>query len=253
MNGIGLQWARAGQAGRIERECECDKQTMMDSIEARMQVIRSVPMFRGLSDTELRFLAEESKLHSFGVDEMLFYQGEPGKTCHIVIHGKVRIFVVGEDGRELSVSLMGPGEIIGEMALFEDVPRSASVQTMEPTETLELHQEVLLRALQRSPQLALSLLRALSARLRHTTEAAESMVSLSVADRLLARLWRLAEWAGKRDRDGMRIVFPMTQQQLAAMVGTSRESINRALSGLRRQKKVRFEDGWIILLDEGSH
>ncbi|MBN2003752.1 MAG: Crp/Fnr family transcriptional regulator [Anaerolineae bacterium] len=250
MSGIGLQWARVGQTGSIERRCRCSHQKMNDSIENRVQVLRRVPLFRGLSENELHFLAEESSTRVFEVDEVIFYQGESGKTCHIVTQGKVRIFVVGEDGRELSVSLMGPGEIIGEMALFEDVPRSASVQAMEPTETLELHQEILLRALQRSPQLALSLLRAMSARLRHTTEDAESMISLTVSERLLARLWRLAEWAGKRERDGTRIIFPMTQQQLAAMVGTSRESINRALSGLRRQKKVRFEDGWIVLLED---
>ena len=118
------------------------------------------------------------------------------------------------------------------------------------TTTLELHRDVLLHGLERSPTLALSLLRALSARLRNTTEEAEGLATLMVADRLMLRLRRLSKWAGRRTEDGVRITVPLTQQELAALVGTSRESVNRALAGLRKQGKVRLEDGWIVLLDK---
>jgi len=224
--------------------------TSTDSIAERVSFLHSLPLFEGLTDEELRFLAAEAKPRTYEAGAMIFHQGEPGTTCHIITRGKVRVFVIGEDGRELSVSIFGPGEIVGEMALFENLPRSANVETLEPTWTLELHQDVLLHGLARSATLARSLLRALSSRLRHMTEEAEGLASMTVADRLLLRLQRLAEWSGRPVADGVRIALPMTQQELAALIGTSRESVNRALSGLRRQGKIRLDNGWIVLLKE---
>jgi CRP/FNR family transcriptional regulator len=109
---------------------------------------------------------------------------------------------------------------------------------------------VLLGLLQQSPKLALNLLQALSARLRSSTEDAGELASLTVVERLERQLQKLAEWSGTPVPDGVRIVIPMTQQELATMIGTSRESVNRALVQLRRQGKVRLEKGWIVLLSE---
>jgi len=184
----------------------------------------------------------------FQAGEGIIYQGEPGATCHIIERGKVRVFVIGEDGHELSVRILGPGEIIGEMAIFENLPRSANVEALEETHTLALHRDVLIRSLQESPDLALQLLRALSARLRVATIGAEELASLTVPERLLRRLEQLADWAGQPEGDGVRIVLPLTQQELATLIGTSRESVNRALVRLRREGKLRLHEGWVILL-----
>ena len=258
MNGIGLQWnyqptatTRPHYQKPAMRPTMTDNRKTQDSfLTERVAFLRSLPLFSGLTGEELQFLAGEAQAREYGAGEVIFHAGEPGYTCHIIVKGRVRIYVIGEDGHELSVSIFGPGEIIGEMALFEDLPRSASVETIEPTTTLELHQNVLLHGLERSPTLARSLLRALSERLRHMTEEAEGLASLTVSDRLIARLRRLAEWSGRPVTDGVRITLPMTQQELAALVGTSRESVNRALATLRRQGKVRLDNGWIILLDK---
>jgi CRP/FNR family transcriptional regulator len=136
------------------------------------------------------------------------------------------------------------------MALFEGLPRSANVETLEETQTLELQRDVLLGLLQQSPKLALNLLQAMSARLRSSTEEAGELASLTVVERLARQLQKLAEWSGTPEPDGIRIMVPMTQQELATMIGTSRESVNRALVQLRRQGKVRMEKGWIVLLTE---
>lgn len=256
MNGIGLQWryyptttARPLRHKPATGPKMSDNRKAQDPLAERVAFLRSLPLFAGLTGEELRFLAAEARATEYGAGTTIFHAGDPGHTCHIITKGKVRVYVIGEDGRELSVSIFGPGEIVGEMALFEDLPRSASVETIEPTATLELHQNVLLHGLEHSPTLARSLLRALSARLRHMTEEAEGLASLTVSDRLIARLRRLAEWSGRPVPDGIRITLPMTQQELAALVGTSRESVNRALATLRRQGKVRLDNGWIVLLD----
>jgi CRP/FNR family cyclic AMP-dependent transcriptional regulator len=225
---------------------------MPAGLTERVEFLRSLPLFRGLSTDVLRRLATESRHRRFRAGEVIFYQAEPGSTCHIVVRGRVRVLLVGEDGRELAVRILGPGEIFGEMALLEDLPRSASVEALEKTETLELHRDVLLYSLRTSPALALSLLRDLSARLRYLTEQAEGLASLTVAERLMRQLRQLAEWSGIPVPGGVRIVPPMTQQELAALIGTSRESVNRALVRLRRQGKLRLDGGWIVLLDGES-
>ncbi len=217
----------------------------------RTKLFRSLPLFDGLDDDTLEHLAAQSHERRFQAGETIIYQGEPGSNCYIIVRGRVRVFVTGEDGRELAMRIFGPGEIVGEMALFEDLPRSANVEALEATQTLELHRDALIRCLQEAPTLALSLLRYLSARLRYTTEESEGLATLTVAERLLRRLQRLAEWSGMPVPGGVRIVPPMTQQELAALVGTSRESVNRALVRLREQDKVQLDDGWIVLRNEG--
>jgi CRP-like cAMP-binding protein len=220
-----------------------------DSME-RMKLLRSLPLFDDLEEGVLRRLAEATQQRRFRAGEIICYQGDPGSTCHIVTQGRVRIFLMGEDGRELSVRIMGPGEIFGEMALLEGLPRSANVEALEETFTLELSHDTLLLCLQESPTLGLNLLRALSARLRSSTVEAEELASLTVVERLVRQLEKLAEWSGTPVSGGTRISIPMTQQELATLIGTSRESVNRGLVRLRREGKVRLEKGWIVLLDE---
>jgi CRP/FNR family transcriptional regulator len=223
---------------------------MDDHNDHAYNLLRYHPWFEDLSPDALKFLISASRRRIHTAGSTIYRQGEPGTTCHIIIEGRVRVFVVTQDGRELTFRIMGPGEMMGEMALFEDLPRSASIVAVSETHTLELDEEILLRALRRSPGLALGMLRALSAKLRTTTEDAENLASLSVAERLYQRLKRLAAWSGYRVEDGVRIVPPLTQQELATLVGTTRESVNRALVRLRAQSKLRWEDGWITLLDD---
>jgi CRP/FNR family transcriptional regulator/CRP/FNR family cyclic AMP-dependent transcriptional regulator len=223
---------------------------MQADLTDRITILQSLPLFNGLDNETLRQLAKNSRLREFHADQVICYQGDPGSTCHFVIQGKVRVFLVGEDGRELSVRILVPGEIFGEMALLEGLPRSANVEALENTQTLEIAHDVLLDCLRKSPVLALNLLQDLSARLRSSTVDAEELALLTVDERLTRQLHKLAEWSGVPVTDGVRIMVPMTQQELAALIGTSRESVNRALVRLRRQGKVRIEKGWIVLLSK---
>lgn len=245
---MGLQWPHADPPVRPAHTGD-SRRRQNEMAEQQIAFLRSLPIFHDLSDEALNYLATESRQRVFQAGEIVCYQGDPGSTCHIIVHGRVRVFVIGEDGQELSVRFLGRGDIFGEMALFDDLPRSANVEALENTRTLELHRDVLFGCLQRSPALALSLLRALSERLRYATEEAGGLASLTVVERLLRRLQQLAEWAGTPTEDGVRITLPMNQQELATLIGTSRESVNRALVQLRRQGKVRLENGWIVLVD----
>jgi CRP/FNR family cyclic AMP-dependent transcriptional regulator len=223
---------------------------MQTDLADRVTILQSLSLFKGLDNETLHELAKSTRHREFQAGEVICYQGDPGSTCHIIIRGKVRVFLVGEDGRELSVRILVSGEIFGEMALLEGLPRSANIETLEETQTLELAHDALLDCLRKSPVLALNLLQDLSARLRSSTVDAEELALLTVDERLTRQLHKLAEWSGVTVADGVRIMVPMTQQELAALIGTSRESVNRALVRLRRQGRVRLEKGWIVLLDQ---
>jgi len=220
----------------------------MPDLAQRIEQLKSLTLTRHIGPEALQYLARQAQPRSFQANEIIYHQGDPGTTCHILLRGKVRVYVSTIDGQELSVNILGRGEIVGEMALFEDLPRSATVEAMGPTQTLELYRETLIASLKQYPDLALALLRALSSRLRHATKEAEGLASLTVVERLQRQLQQLADLTGHPVSDGTRITVPLTQQELATLVGTSRESVNRALAQLRRKKKIRLDRGWIVLL-----
>lgn len=215
----------------------------------RITQIHALSLLQRLGDADRQILIAESHRRVFDPNAAIFHQGDIGSTCHVILEGRVRVYVVGEDGRELSINILEAGEIIGEMALFEDMPRSASIEALTETQTLEFDRSALLCCLRRSPTLALEVLRALCTRVRNTTEDAERLASLPVPERLFCRLQQLATRSGHRVAGGVRVTPPMTQQELADLVWTSRESINRALNRLQSEGKLRLDNGWIVILD----
>jgi CRP-like cAMP-binding protein len=210
--------------------------------------MRQHQLLRDLDAGALSVLAAEARVRRYDAGEVIFHEGEPGTTCYFLLEGHVRVYGVDAEGHELAINLLRPGEIFGEMALFENLPRSASVAAIDPVEVVELDQDALMRCLRQSPALAFSLLQALSERLRSTTVEAERLARLPVPERLLLRLQRLAQLSGRAVAGGVQVHPPLTQQELAALVGTSRESVNRALVRLRQEGKLRTEGGWITLL-----
>lgn len=245
MERTGLQWSYTHRAISVREHFR----PMGDTTELHA-TLSSLPLFKNLDEETLRNLVREARIRSYQEGEIICYQGDSGVTCHIILKGKVRIYTTQEDGRELCVHILGPGEIVGEMAIFENLPRSANVEALEETTTMEVHRDTLIEILLKFPTLALSLLQAMSARLRSSTTHTGEMATLPVSERLMQRLHQLAKIAGKLTPDGVRILLPMTQQELADMVGTSRESVNRALAQLRRQGKIRLDRGWVVILNE---
>lgn len=214
---------------------------------SREEFLRSLPLFKGMDDQALVQLASDLQPWVVTADEFIFHQGDTGSTCYLIERGRVRIFVLGENGQELSVRVFGPGRIIGEMSLLDDLPRSASAQAMTETHLLLLHRDRLHHYLHDYPALALNLMQALSGRIRQLNEQVEELATMTVEERLMCQLRKFAACNGKPTADGVRIAIPLTQTELATLVGTSRESVNRSLGRLRNAGKVHLRDGWIVV------
>jgi len=212
-------------------------------------MLRSVPLFAGLAEKELTTLAESLGKRAFGKGVIIFHEGSPGETMYLIESGKVRIFALTESGQEISVNIYGPGEVFGELAVLDALPRSAGAVAIEDTVCLTLQRDDLLQVLENCPRLALSIIKVLSARLRYTTRYVEGLAFLDVCGRVAAKLLELGERYGVK-KDGIEIDLQLTQSELAGWVGTSRESANKVLRMFQEQRLIAITGARITLLDQ---
>ena len=168
----------------------------------QLAFLRQVSLFANLTDSELQALAADFVPLTFRQHETILRQGDQGEMLYLIQSGRVRIYVLGEEGQEISMRLMGPGEVFGELALIDDLPRSASVVALEDTVVLTLPRSAYLDHLRRCPQLALNFMRTLSTRLRYTTGQAGSLAFLDVYRRVARKLLELAEGHGVAEAEG---------------------------------------------------
>lgn len=214
----------------------------------RWTFLRNIPLLAEMDNDELECLAGDLKRRYFTAGRTIFFQGDPGNVVYIIESGQVRIYVHGEEGQEVSVVIYGPGDLFGEMSLLDRQPRSATATAMEDSVLLAMSADDFYRHLRQSHQLALNLMLALSTRLRETTQAIESLATLDVNRRLIRKLLQLAERQGIPTEKGIRIRGRLTQQALASLISTSRESVNRALRALARKGLIDVRHGRIVLL-----
>lgn len=212
-----------------------------------VNLLSSVHLFAGLAEDELASLASSLVRRSFAAGVFIFHEGAPGETMHLMESGRVRAFVTGSNGQEITIDCYGPGEVFGEMSVFDGRPRSATAQALEQTTTAVLDRDVFWRFLDGHPRLAHNVISLLTTRLRHTNEFASSLVFLDLPGRLAAKLLHLAAWGSAPD--GAEVEINMTQRELATWVAASRETVNRALSDFREQGLIRLTDQRITLID----
>jgi CRP-like cAMP-binding protein len=201
---------------------------------ASTQLARS-PVFATLPPRELENLAAMMARRPYKRGQVIFHQEDPGASVHLIESGRVKVVLGTEDGEELLLRVLGAGEIFGELALFDQRPRSATVVTLEPTVTHVLERDDFLDFLRAHPDIALHLCGALATLVRRLTDQVEDLAVLDVPRRLERKLAELAEAHGAPGPDGIRIDLPITQSELASMIGTSRVSVNHYLSSLERR------------------
>jgi len=215
---------------------------------SKVTMLRNVRLFAGLSDQELEGLADRLGKRTFAKGMIIFHKESAGQTLYMIESGKVRIFVLSESGQEISVNVYGPGDVFGELALLDGLPRSAGAVALERTVTLTLHRDDFLHHLALCPGMARSIIEMLSARLRYTTAYAESLAFLDVYGRVAAKLLELVDRYGVQ-KEGIEIELRLTQAELASWVVASRESVNKALVAFRDQGLIEVEGQRITILD----
>ena len=213
------------------------------------KALARVPIFAQLSPAEIEGLAEITATKRLKTREVLFRKGDEGSQAYVILSGRLKVTSAGEDGKETVLRIMDPGEVLGEMALLDGEPRSATLTALERVELLVLQRRDLLPFLEKHPKIGIKLIQAISGRLRSLSAQLEDRVFLNLPNRLARKLLALHDNYGKRQDGAVKIDLKISQGDLGEMVGTSRESINKQLRAWGDEGIATHEKGYITLLD----
>jgi len=215
----------------------------MDEVLARSGI------FQGVDPDTADALAKEMETIEFRKGDIVFNEGEAGDSLYIVLSGKIKLGRRAADGRQNLVSIMGPSDMLGELSLFDPGPRSATVTAVTETTFLSLSHDDLLRWLEGRPAVALGLLAQLAGRLRKTNEVVADLVFSDVPGRVAKALLDLADRFGRTADDGVHVHHDLTQEELAQLVGASRETVNKALADFASRGWIRLEPRSVVIME----
>lgn len=201
-------------------------------------LLSTVPLFHGLDDDALKAIAAQAVTQHYPKNSILVYEGEEPDALYIIVSGKAKVYVSDEDGKELVLNALGPGEFFGELALIDGSPRSATVMTTDKSTLIKISQREFAKFLQETPGVAMNVLKELAGRVRGVNEHIRDLALLDVYGRVARTLLRLA----KETDEGL-VTDAITQQEIANMVGASREMVSRVLNNLK-------SDGYISVKDK---
>ena len=212
-----------------------------------VDLLKGVSIFTNLDNQDLVRLSELMMAKDYPKDSLVFGQEEPGDALFIIASGRVKVVLYGESGKEITLSFFHQGDFFGEMSLLDDMPRSANVVTTEPSSLLILKREAFKRHLEEAPSTAMAVLAELSRRLRKADEIIGNLALLDVYGRVAHMLMDLAEREGEKVEDGILIHKRPTQQDIASMVSTSRETVSRALNEFQKRGLLEMDGKSVIL------
>jgi CRP/FNR family cyclic AMP-dependent transcriptional regulator len=207
------------------------------------------PLFSALDAEGAAALRASLKDPAIAKAEVLFQEGEPGDRMYVILDGKVKLGQTSNDGRESLLGVLGPGEMFGELSLFDPGVRTSTATALTDAIVVGLGHEQLKPWLSGRPEVAASLLQALARRLRRTNEAMADLVFSDVPGRVAKALMDLGEKFGTVTPEGLMVTHDMTQEELAQLVGASRETVNKALADFAQRGWIRLESRQVLILD----
>lgn len=221
-----------------------------DEVTNIVEVLRKVPLFSGLQTEDLETLSTIVSQKEFDKKETLFHQGDPGEEFMILTQGSVKVELMNTEGKELTLTILTPYQFLGELALLDDVPRSATVIAMEPSVLLSINKRDFARILESFPRMSVPMLRQLTRRVRVLTDDIASMAFLDSYSRVTRKLLTLAGEMGEKTADGHILIDrPLTHQQLANLVGTTRETVTKILNEMKDNGLLSIRRHRITILD----
>jgi len=220
----------------------------MGATEYLEQPLAGVSLFAGLDASSLAKLAAVVHRRTFRQGEIIFHRDEPGNVLYVIVRGKVKICLTGTDGQEIALAVLSSGDCFGELAILDGQPRSADAVALEDVEALTLQRADFHRVVMAEPRIAIQVMQVISQRLRHADEQIESLIFLDVYGRVAQKLLQLSETYGVKTPEGVRIDLRLTQQELASLVGASRESVNKVMGYFTDKKYVSTDKHKITIL-----
>jgi CRP/FNR family transcriptional regulator len=214
------------------------------------EALRAVPLFRDFEAAELSELAQLIATRRFAKHQTIFREGEPGQSFYLILSGSVAIVHMVPDGRETILSILKERDFFGEMSIFESALRAASVRTLTDVEVGIIDRADFLALIDRSPRIGRLLVTALSDRLRAANKLIASTTSQDIRSRLAALLINLGQNFGEPTPTGLRISLRLTNQEMANMIGTTRETVNRTLNRFWDEHVIDMRTAHVVIADQ---
>lgn len=214
---------------------------------AYAELLSNVSLFKNVDGEELERIAAMLQPRDVAKDSQIVAQDEPGDALFVIARGRVKVGLVADNGREVILTLLKTGDFFGEMSLVDDLPRSANVVAQEDSTVLVLKRDQFVEHIRNSPSTALNVMKELSGRLRRADEIIGNLATLDVYGRVAHIMIDLAKRDGEEVEAGILIRERPTQQEIASMIGTSRETVSRVLSEFQRRGFVEMRGREILL------
>src|SRR6266705_3473497 len=212
-------------------------------------VLRRSPLFAALDEEASNSLLKSMTEIALSRGDALFHEGDPGDARYVVVEGKIKLGRSSGDGRENLTSVLGPGEMFGELSLFDPRPRTMGAVAVTDARLAALAHDELRSWLADRPDVAMHLLRALVRRLRRTNDVLSDLVFTDVPGRVAKALLDLAQRFGTQEEGGLQVNHDLTQEELAQLVGASRETVNKALADFAARGWLQLAAKSVLLID----
>jgi CRP/FNR family transcriptional regulator len=212
-------------------------------------VLSQAPLFEALSDADAQALRANVRVVQLARGERLFTEGDEGDQLYVILAGKIKLTRAAPDRRENLLSVHGPGEMFGELSLFDPSPRTASATAVTDVRLAALAHDAVRGWLATRPDVAMHLLQALAQRLRRINDVKADLVFTDVPGRVAKALLDLAERFGVQHDDGIQVNHDLTQEELAQLVAASRETVNKALADFTARGWIQLSAKSVLLVD----
>ena len=213
------------------------------------ELFRQVPLFAGLEDEDLESLLNVATRRKYPKDGVIFFENDVGEALFMIVTGRVKVTILSDDGREIILAMLSDNDFFGEMSLLDNEPRSATAIALQEAEMVVLHQREFLSIVEKRPRVLINLLSVLSSRLRKANQQIGNLALHDVYGRVARILLEMASEDGTRQPDG-RITFRRpTHQEIANMIGATRETVSRMISDLHRQGYIEISGKNVIIHD----
>jgi CRP/FNR family transcriptional regulator, cyclic AMP receptor protein len=211
--------------------------------------LSEAPLFEALSEEDALALRSKVLVVKLDRGERLFSEGDKGDRLYIILTGKIKLTKAAPDGRENLLSVHGPGEMFGELSLFDPIPRTSSATAITQAELAGLAHDAMRSFLATRPEVSIHLLQALAQRLRRINEVKADLVFTDVPGRVAKALLDLSDRFGVQTPEGMQVNHDLTQEELAQLVGASRETVNKALADFAARGWIQLAAKSVLIFD----
>lgn len=212
-------------------------------------ILRNIPLFREFEDAQLEQIAQTTTPRTFHKHEFVVREGDPGGTFYIILDGSVAVTRIASDGRETILSILKVSDFFGEMSLFDSSLRSASIKTLTDVTVGVIEEKDFIDMLDRSPKIGRYLVIALSQRLRAANQLIAATTSQDIRARLASLLLNLTQSFGEKVENGTKITLRLTNQEMANMIGTTRETVNRTLNRFWDERLIDMRTSHVVVVE----